>query len=66
MAAGIILSRKLSEIGGSVVVIGTPAEETSGAKVNYTADGAFSDIDAVITEPETMAKIRKEFDEMPK
>ena len=50
VAAGIILSRKLPEIGGSVVVMGTPAEETSGAKVNYTADGAFSDIDAVIVD----------------
>ena len=50
VAAGIILSRKLADIGGSVVVLGTPAEETSGAKVNYVMDGAFDDIDAAIVD----------------
>ena len=50
VAAGIILSRKIAEIGGSVVVMGTPAEETSGAKVNYADAGAFSDIDAAIVD----------------
>ncbi|MBR0051422.1 MAG: hypothetical protein IJP57_05675, partial [Firmicutes bacterium] len=36
VAAGIILSKKVAETGGSVVVMGTPAEETSGAKVRVT------------------------------
>ncbi len=48
VAAGIILSRKVAETGGSVVVLGTPAEETSGAKVMYADEGAFSDVDAAI------------------
>ena len=43
VAAGIILSKKLPECGGSVVVMGTPAEETSGAKVRYANEGAFDD-----------------------
>ena len=48
VAAGIILSKKVGETGGSVVVLGTPAEETSGAKVMYAREGAFSDCDVAI------------------
>ncbi|MCR4804328.1 MAG: amidohydrolase, partial [Clostridia bacterium] len=48
VAAGIILSKKLAECGGSVVVLGTPAEETSGAKVKYAREGAFDDCDVAI------------------
>ena len=43
--AGIVLSKLVDEIGGKVVVLGTPAEETSGAKVEMAEKGAFkSDI----------------------
>ncbi|MBQ1390949.1 MAG: M20 family metallopeptidase [Firmicutes bacterium] len=49
-AAGIILSKVIDEIGGKVVVMGTPAEETSGAKVMYADKGAFEGIDAAIVE----------------
>lgn len=46
--AGIVLSKLLPQIGGKVVVIGTPAEETSGAKVPMAEQGAFDDIDATM------------------
>jgi len=43
--AGILLSCLVDEIGGAVVVFGTPAEETNGAKVIMAERGAFHDID---------------------
>lgn len=43
--AGIALSKIVDEIGGKVVVFGTPAEETSGAKVTMADKHAFDDID---------------------
>lgn len=43
--AGIVLKNLIDEIGGEVVVFGTPAEETSGAKVTMVNKGAFDDID---------------------
>lgn len=50
--AGILLSKLVDEIGGTVVVFGTPAEETNGAKVIMAERGAFDDIDiAMIAHP---------------
>lgn len=50
--AGIILSKLLSDIGGKVVVFGTPAEETSGAKVYMADNGAFDEVDiAMLAHP---------------
>lgn len=46
--AGIVLSKLLNEVGGKVVVFGTPAEETSGAKVDMANKGAFDDIDVAM------------------
>lgn len=46
--SGIVLKKMLDDIGGKVVVIGTPAEETSGAKVVFADKGAFDDIDIVM------------------
>lgn len=43
--AGIILSKIIGI--GKVIVFGTPAEETNGAKVDMTIAGAFEGIDAV-------------------
>ena len=43
--AGIILSKFISELGGKIVVFGTPAEETNGAKVEMVDKGAFDDVD---------------------
>ncbi len=46
--AGIVLSKLLPEIGGKVIVIGTPAEETSGAKVPMAQQGVFNDVDVAM------------------
>lgn len=46
--AGIVLSKLLKDYKGKVVVFGTPAEETSGAKVEMSEKGAFNDVDIVI------------------
>lgn len=43
--AGIALSKLIKDLKGKVIVFGTPAEETSGAKVEMTDEGAFNDID---------------------
>lgn len=42
--AGIVLSKFINDIGGNVVVFGTPAEETNGSKVILANKGAFNDI----------------------
>lgn len=44
-AAGILLSKVIDSTGGKVYVIGTPAEETDGAKVEMVNKGVFNDID---------------------
>lgn len=50
--AGIVLSKLVDEIGGKVIVFGTPAEETSGAKVIMADRGAFDNVDvAMMTHP---------------
>ncbi|WP_010098180.1 M20 family metallopeptidase [Ornithinibacillus scapharcae] len=52
IGAGIILSKIIQHTGGSVVVLGTPAEETNGAKVAMSEQGVFQDIDvAMILHP---------------
>lgn len=43
--AGIILKSIIDDIGGTVIVFGTPAEETSGAKVTYVENNEFEDVD---------------------
>jgi len=45
-AAG--LGSVLDKTGGRIVVLGTPAEETSGAKVEMAETGIFADIDAAM------------------
>lgn len=52
VGAGIALSKLLDETGGNVVILGTPAEETNGAKVPMSAEGIFDEIDvAMILHP---------------
>ncbi|WP_018664883.1 M20 family metallopeptidase [Heyndrickxia acidiproducens] len=46
--AGVLLSKLAQETGGRVVVLGTPAEETNGAKVPMSEQGIFDDIDAAM------------------
>lgn len=50
--AGIVLKQIIDKIGGTVVVFGTPAEETSGAKITYVENHEFDHIDiALIAHP---------------
>lgn len=50
--AGILLSKVLNNVGGRVIVFGTPAEETDGGKVYMTEAGVFNDVDvAMILHP---------------
>ena len=46
--AGILLSKIIEEIGGKIIVFGTPAEETMGAKVEMAKQGAFAGVDAAM------------------
>ncbi len=45
--AAVVLSKSL-DLAGEVLVIGSPAEETSGAKVTLVKEGVFKDVDAAI------------------
>lgn len=50
--AGIILRKLVDEIGGSVYVLGSPAEESFGVKVDMANQGVFDDVDvAMISHP---------------
>nr|WP_312579667.1 M20 family metallopeptidase [Sedimentibacter sp.] len=50
--AGIVLKQLIDEIGGTVIVFGTPAEETSGAKITYVENHEFDNVDiALIAHP---------------
>lgn len=50
--SGIVLSKLVNDIGGTVVVLGTPAEETNGDKVTMADADTFNDIDvAFCTHP---------------
>ncbi len=46
--AGIVLKQIIDEIGGTVIVFGTPAEETSGAKVTYVENHEFDGVDMAL------------------
>ncbi|MBI3782815.1 MAG: M20 family metallopeptidase [Deltaproteobacteria bacterium] len=46
--AGVALASILAETGGSVVVLGTPAEEGGGGKILMAREGAFDGIDAAM------------------
>jgi amidohydrolase len=48
IGAAIALSKIMGDIPGQVVVFGTPAEETSGAKVVMAEKGAFDGIDVAM------------------
>src|SRR5699024_8898401 len=45
---GIVLSKFIDSIGGRVIVFGTPAEETNGAKVPMSEQGIFTDVDVAM------------------
>ena len=46
--AGILLSKILDEVGGRIIVYGTPAEETDGAKVILAENGVFDELDVAM------------------
>lgn len=48
VGAGVVLSKLIDEIGGTVHVFGTPAEETNGAKVPMSEQGVFEGVDAAM------------------
>ena len=47
-AAGIAVRPLIEETGGTLMVIGTPAEEAAGGKVYMAARGAFKDLECAI------------------
>ncbi len=47
--AGLVLKEFVEDLGGEVIVLGTPAEETDGAKVDMAKGGVFEDIDIVMS-----------------
>jgi amidohydrolase len=48
LASAIGISEVLDEIGGTFMVVGTPAEEGGGGKVIELEQGAFDDVDATL------------------
>lgn len=48
LGAGLALCSVLNEIGGSVEVIGTPAEEGGGGKIEMVEAGVFDDLDTAM------------------
>ena len=48
VGSGIAMREFADEFGAEIVVIGTPAEETAGAKVEMAAKGAFDDLDVAM------------------
>lgn len=48
VGAGVIISKVLKEIGGKIIVYGTPAEETNGAKVIFAEQGVFDELDVAM------------------
>ncbi|TDT62297.1 M20 family metallopeptidase [Fonticella tunisiensis] len=57
VGAAVGLQSIIDEIGGSIVVFGTPAEETNGAKVKMAAEGAFNGITAaMLVHPSAVTK----------
>jgi amidohydrolase len=48
VGAAIALSKVMKDIPGKIVVFGTPAEETSGAKVTLVNEGVFDNVDVAM------------------
>ncbi|MDH3755331.1 MAG: M20 family metallopeptidase, partial [Acidimicrobiia bacterium] len=48
LGAGLALAGMATELGGSVVIIGTPAEEGGGGKVHMIERGAFEGVDVAM------------------
>ena len=48
VGAGTALKKAVDQVGGSILVIGTPAEENRGGKTTMVEHGAFDDIDVAM------------------
>ncbi|MBC7326119.1 MAG: M20 family metallopeptidase, partial [Moorella sp. (in: Bacteria)] len=48
LGAALALAAAIKDLGGTVVVLGTPAEETRGAKVLLAGQGALDDLDVAM------------------
>ena len=48
LGAGLAAAALADELGGSVTILGTPAEEGGGGKIFMARDGAFDDVDAAM------------------
>lgn len=48
LGAGLALAALADEVGGRVIVMGTPAEEGGGGKIAMARRGAFDDVDAAM------------------
>lgn len=48
VASGEALKSVIDEVGGKVLVVGTPAEENFGGKVSLSEAGAFDDVDVAL------------------
>lgn len=48
VGSGLVIRPLVEELGGQIDVIGTPAEETAGAKVEMTRRGAFDSYDVIM------------------
>ena len=48
IGAAIGLASVMHKLAGTIVVLGTPAEETSGTKVSMVKNGVFKDVDAAM------------------
>jgi amidohydrolase len=54
VGAGVASRRIIDQLGGSVVVMGTPGEEVLGGKIDMVKTGAFKEMDvAMIVHPDT-------------
>src|SRR5699024_2113751 len=52
VGAAVILSKLIDRIGGTIIVLGTPAEETNGAMVTKAESGIFDEMEvAMIVQP---------------
>lgn len=55
VGAGVASRRVIDELGGSIVVVGTPAEEGLGGKIDMVEAGSFAGMDAaMIIHPDTV------------
>lgn len=48
LGAGLAAAEVVEELGGRLLILGTPAEEGGGGKLHLLAGGAFADVDAAL------------------